>query len=73
MVQGERIPATTPFDEVHVALDLETTGLDAARDTIIEVGAVKFPGRSGPGHLSDLYQPGPSYPRVRPAPHWHLA
>ena len=44
MVQGEKVPATTPFDEVHVALDLETTGLDAARDAIIEVGAVKFRG-----------------------------
>ena len=28
----------------YVALDLETTGLDSERDTIIEVGAVKFQG-----------------------------
>ncbi len=33
-----------PFERVHVALDLETTGLDSDRDNIIEVGAVKFQG-----------------------------
>ena len=33
-----------PFEQVHVALDLETTGLDSDRDNIIEVGAVKFQG-----------------------------
>ena len=35
---------TTPFELVHVAVDLETTGLEQARDTIIEIGAVKFQG-----------------------------
>ena len=29
-------------DRIYVSLDLETTGLDAERDYIIEVGAVKF-------------------------------
>ncbi|HAJ35283.1 MAG TPA: DNA polymerase III subunit epsilon [Chloroflexi bacterium] len=29
-------------ERVYVALDLETTGLDASQDAIIEVGAVKF-------------------------------
>jgi DNA polymerase-3 subunit epsilon/ATP-dependent DNA helicase DinG len=29
-------------ERVYVALDLETTGLDAGRDTIIEIGAVRF-------------------------------
>jgi len=52
----------------YVALDLETTGLDADRDTIIEVGAVKFrddevletfstfvnPGRPIPRQITDL-------------------
>ncbi|MCH8316712.1 MAG: hypothetical protein IIA64_12135 [Planctomycetes bacterium] len=35
---------TSPLDDVWVALDLETTGLSADRDEIIEVGAVKFQG-----------------------------
>ena len=33
-----------PLGETCVALDLETTGLDAQRDNIIEFGAVKFRG-----------------------------
>jgi len=35
---------TSPLEELYVSLDLETTGLDAQRDAIIEVGAVKFRG-----------------------------
>lgn len=31
-------------ERVYVSLDLETTGLDAARDRIIEIGAVRFQG-----------------------------
>ncbi len=31
-------------ERVYVALDLETTGLDATRDSIIEIGALRFQG-----------------------------
>ena len=41
-----------PFQQVHVALDLETTGLDSDRDNIIEVGAVKFQH----GEIVDTFQ-----------------
>ena len=58
----------TPLDQVYVALDLETTGLDSERDTILEIGAVRFrgdevldtfetfvnPGRSIPDHIQRL-------------------
>lgn len=33
-----------PSERIYVALDLETTGLDPARDAIIEIGAVRFQG-----------------------------
>ena len=33
---------TAPSEDVWVAFDLETTGLDADKDAIIEIGAVKF-------------------------------
>jgi len=35
---------TSPLDDVWVAIDLETTGLESESDEIIEVGAVKFRG-----------------------------
>jgi ATP-dependent DNA helicase DinG len=30
------------MNRIYVALDLETTGLDPARDAILEVGAIRF-------------------------------
>ena len=58
----------TPLDQVYVSLDLETTGLDSERDTILEIGAVRFrgdevldtfetfvnPGRPIPDHIQRL-------------------
>ena len=41
-----------PFEQEFVALDLETTGLDANQDTILELGAVRFRG----GEILDRYQ-----------------
>jgi DNA polymerase-3 subunit epsilon/ATP-dependent DNA helicase DinG len=72
--------AISPFEQVCVALDLETTGLDSTRDTIMEVGAVKFqgdevldtlqtfvnPGRPIPEHIQRLTHISPS--QVRRAP-----
>ena len=40
-----------------VCLDLETTGLDAEQDVIIEVGAVKFRGGETLDTLSELVNP----------------
>ncbi len=34
----------SPLEDVWIAIDLETTGLDFDKDTIIEIGAVKFQG-----------------------------
>jgi ATP-dependent DNA helicase DinG len=46
----------------YVALDLETTGLDAARDAIIEIGAVKFDDRRELGTFGSLVNPGRAIP-----------
>src|SRR6266581_270070 len=41
-----------------VALDLETTGLEADRDAIIEIGAVRFKGERVEAEFSTLVNPG---------------
>ena len=41
-----------PFEHEFVSIDLETTGLNANSDTIIELGAVRFRG----GEILDRYQ-----------------
>ena len=55
-------PTVSPFEQVCVALDLETTGLDPDRDTIIEVGAVKFRGDDVLDTLQTFVNPGRSIP-----------
>ena len=55
-------PSTTPLEQVHVSLDLETTGLDQGRDTIIEVGAVKFQGDQVIDTFQTFVNPGRSIP-----------
>ncbi len=58
--------ANLPLHEVCVAVDLETTGLDAERDEIIEVGAVKFQGEEVLETFQTLVNPGrPLPPFVR--------
>jgi len=48
----------------HVSLDIETTGLDAQKDTIIEIGAVRFNERRVEGEWSTLVNPGRRIPPV---------
>ena len=53
-----------PLGKTCVALDLETTGLDAQRDSIIEVGVVKFRGAEVIDTFESLvnpYQPLPPF------------
>jgi DNA polymerase-3 subunit epsilon/ATP-dependent DNA helicase DinG len=42
----------------YVALDIETTGLDPARDRIIEIGAVRFSASGEEGEFASLINPG---------------
>ncbi len=49
---------TSPLDEVWVALDTETTGLEPESDRIIEVGAVKFRGDEVLGVFQSFVNPG---------------
>ncbi len=53
---------TSPFEQICVALDLETTGLDENRDTIIEVGAVKFQGEEIIDTFQTFVNPGRNIP-----------
>lgn len=48
--------------ETIVALDIETTGLDAEKDAIIEIGAVKFNGHRVEADWSTLINPGRRIP-----------
>ena len=54
--------AGIPFEQEYVALDLETTGLDSNRDTIIEIGAVKFQGEDEIDVFRTFVNPGRTIP-----------
>lgn len=47
---------------IIVSLDIETTGLDESRDSIIEIAAVKFNGRRVEDEFSTLVNPGKHIP-----------
>lgn len=53
---------TSPFEQVNVALDLETTGLDANRHAILEIGAVRFRGDEVIDTYQTLVNPGQPIP-----------
>ncbi|HKW72325.1 MAG TPA: 3'-5' exonuclease, partial [Candidatus Dormibacteraeota bacterium] len=46
----------------YAALDLETTGLDPARDRVIEIGAVAFTADRITSTLEQLVDPGRAVP-----------
>ena len=46
-----------------VAIDIETTGMDAQRDAIIEIAAVRFNGHRVEGEWTKLINPGRPIPR----------
>ena len=52
----------SPFDQVNVALDLETTGLDSSRHAIMEIGAVRFRGDEVIETYQTLVNPGQPIP-----------
>ena len=52
----------SPFEQVNVALDLETTGLDSNRQQILEVGAVRFRGDEVIETYQTLVNPGVAIP-----------
>lgn len=47
-----------------VSIDIETTGLDAQKDAIIEIGAVRFNGHRVEAEWSKLINPGRPIPRL---------
>ncbi|HZA22425.1 MAG TPA: 3'-5' exonuclease, partial [Dehalococcoidia bacterium] len=61
MARGE-ITRNAALEQTYVALDLETTGLDHARDAIIEIGAVKFQGDEVIDTFQTFVNPGRSIP-----------
>ncbi len=52
----------SPFEQVNVALDLETTGLDSSRHAILEIGAVRFRGDEVIETYQTLVNPGVQIP-----------
>lgn len=52
------------MSRVYVALDLETTGLSAERDSIIELGAVRFRDGEVLDTFSQIVNPGRAIPRA---------
>ena len=64
MSLGQR-PLTIPsLAQAYVSLDLETTGLDADRDKIIQIGAVKFQGDQVVGTFDTFVNPGRASPTL---------
>ena len=57
---------------IRVALDLETTGLSAEQDAILEIAAIKFQGATILDKMETLISPGRSIPfRVQRLDRYH--
>ncbi len=62
MALGQNSAALPTLERTFVALDLETTGLDADRENIIQVGAVKFQGDQVLDRFDTFVNPGRGIP-----------
>ena len=62
MTMGQTTPNLPTLERTFVALDLETTGLDADREKIIQVGAVKFCGDRVLDRFETFVNPGRAIP-----------
>ena len=62
MSLGQQPLAIPSLNQSYISLDLETTGLDADRDKIIQIGAVKFQGDQVLGTFNTFVNPGRAIP-----------
>lgn len=62
MTLGQTTASLPTLQRTYVALDLETTGLDADREKIIQVGAVKFCGDQVIDRFDTFVNPGRAIP-----------
>lgn len=62
MARSKALTKNATLEQIYVALDLETTGLDPARDSIIEIGAVKFRDQEVIDTFQTFVNPGRSIP-----------
>ena len=62
-ITGRRL---NQYAEDYVVFDLETTGISAEEDFIIEISAIKVKGHKPVEEFSTLVNPGPIFPLGQP-------